>query len=211
MFGRDRKRSPNGAGAPLPGARAPAQGGDLIDRAGEVIDDLAALALGSMDEGLVSHEMLALLQVGLPYLTQRELSDGAIIAGQTAARLGYLSRAAEYAMFESARKEDEELLEVLEERLQSAEKAGDPPDDALADLAADIAINEPIDPGRDEHTPSWSLPGLGGDLRGVLRDHLLTHLRWPDDVSHDELQRAWKYGFFLRALEEPSLDEEFTL
>ena len=208
MFGRDKKRHGD------PSSAAPAGGnGELLDQVGQVIDDLADLALGSMDEGLVSNDMLALLQVGLPYIAQRDISDGAIIAGQTAARLGYLARCAEYAMFTSARDPDEELAEVLEGRLQAAERSGETVDDAVADLAADIAVSEPIDPSKEECTPSWTLPGIGGDLRGVLRDHLLSHGRWPHDVAQDDLQRTWKYGYFLRALEEFSLeeDEQFTL
>jgi hypothetical protein len=59
-------------------------------------------------------ETLALLQVGLPYMTQRACSDDAILAGQRAARLGYLSRSAEFAKFDAAREADGDLLDAFD-------------------------------------------------------------------------------------------------
>ena len=65
-----------------------------------VVQQLAPVVVAGMSEVPIARETLELLQLGLPYLTQREYPDQAVIAGQTAARLGYLSRAAEFALFE---------------------------------------------------------------------------------------------------------------
>lgn len=47
-------------------------------------------------------ETLQALQVGLPFLAQRQLSDEAVLAGQAAARLGYFSRFVEFNRFQAA-------------------------------------------------------------------------------------------------------------
>ena len=82
----------------------------------------------------------------------------------------------------------------------------------MVDMAVDLATREPIDPRPDSpFAPSWSIPGAGGELRGGLRDHLLTGVgprgeggvqALPRDIALDELKRVYKAAFFLRCLDE---------
>lgn len=164
------------------------------DEVERLIDRLTAMVVEGMAEFPFTEETLGLLQVGLPYLTQRECSRDAVQAGQTAARLGYLARSAEFAQFDDAREADLDLLKALEGPLEKADERGSSTSDVLAEFAATIA-REPGD---------LALPGIGPDMRGRLRAHLLRGLELPADldVTVDELQETWDYGYFLRGLEE---------
>ena len=147
------------------------------------------------------------MQLGLPYLTQRDCSRDAILAGQTAARLGYIARAAEYAEVPAARDSDEDLFDELSESLEAADSSGGSIASAMAEFAADLAISEPIDPPASDGGPSWVIPGVDGIVRGRLRDALLKGVRCPDDITQPDLQHTWKYGYFLRCMEEFFFDE----
>ncbi len=152
-------------------------------------------------------ETLSLLQLGLPYLTQRDCSRDAILAGQTAARLGYIARAAEYAEYPPARESDEDLAAELLESLEAGGNSGDSIASGMAEFAADLAISEPVDPPSSDRGPSWSVPGIDGSLRGRLRDQLLNGVPCPADIVRQDLQQTWKYGYFLRCTEEFFFDE----
>lgn len=167
-----------------------------------VVPELAQVVAASMREAPLESDTLELLQVGLPYLIQRECSNEAVVAGQTAARLGYLARAAEVAMFESDLEPDPDLVATLGAALDEAQAQAAPPGDAMADLAAAMATDEALDPGPADGGPSWTLPGLGGDARGRLRDDLVSRMQCPADIVVDDLRRTWKYGYFLCALDE---------
>lgn len=157
-------------------------------------------------------ETLRALQVGLPYmLRSADLSEEAILAGQTAARLGYFSRAIEFDTLHAAREADLDLLDALSEKLGDARERGDSGHDTLVKFAAAMASSESLDPSPEGSAPSWMLPGAGGAFRGQLADHLLGGVgppgpdnqpTLPPDVTMADLKRTWKYGFFLRALEE---------
>lgn len=177
------------------------------DQLAAVIEECAQLVIEGMRGAPLPRKTLELLQLGLPYLIQRDCSDEAVIAGQTAARVGYLSRSVEFVRFEAARAEDPDLVEVLGERLDAA------PDDeaaydAMAELAAAMASGESLDPAPDEGGPSCTLPGLGAAARGMLRNHLLSGIRPPPDIVMAELKLSWKYGYFLRALDELTDEQE---
>jgi hypothetical protein len=174
---------------------------------GTLVNTLVDLVLENWRGYPLDAETLSLLQVGLPYLTQRDCSKDAILAGQTAARLGYIARAAEYAEHPPARDSDEDLLEELSETLEAADKGGGSIASAMAEFAADLAISEPIDPPSSDRGPSWSVPGLDGSLRGRLRDTLLKGVPCPADINRSDLQHTWKYGYFLRCTEEFFFDE----
>lgn len=175
-----------------------------------VIRELSGLVIDGMRDCPIEESTLGLLQVGLPYLTQRERSDAAIIAGQTAARLGYLARGAEYVMFEPAQELDDELLDTLAARLDDAGPGPHATENTVAELAAELANGEPIDAPAGEEGAFSLLPGAGGELRVALRDRLAGALSRPDDVSLYELRQTWMYGYFLRCLQECFEDEDMT-
>lgn len=153
-------------------------------------------------------EAHSLLQVGLPYLTQRDCTKEALLAGLTAARLGYITRAAEYADFAAAREPDDALFEELSESLEEADRAGREVANAMAEFAADLAISEPIDPPASDSGPSWAIPGVSGAVRCRVRDRLLEGVPFPGDITREDLQHTWKYGYFLRCMEEFFFDDE---
>ena len=167
-----------------------------------VVPQLAQAVVEGIKEVSIARETLELLQLGLPYLTQREHSDKAVIAGQTAARLGYLSRTAEFAMFGGELEPDADLETTLGTRFEAAEADGTSAWDAMADLAAEMVASESLDPSPDEAGPSWTLPGISGEARGRLRDDLVARMQSSPDVAAEDLKRTWKYGYFLGALDE---------
>jgi hypothetical protein len=167
-----------------------------------VTRELAQVVAESVNEVPIDRDTLELLQIGLPYLLQRECSNEAVVVGQTAARLGYLARAAESTMLEPDQPPDADLIATLEAGLNEAEAQGTSTRDAIADLAAALATGESLDPTPEEGGPSWTLPGLGGEARGRLRDDLVGRLPCPPGILADDLRRTWKYGYFLAALDE---------
>lgn len=173
--------------------------GDELER---LVPELVQVVVESLDEAPLERETLELLQVGLPHLIQRECSNEAVVAGQTAARLGYLTRAAESAMLDGDVAPDPELVAILAARLDAAQEDATHALDAMADLAADMATDEAVDPSPAEGGPSWTLPGLGGDARGRVRDDLVSRIQCPPDIATEDLKRTWKYGYFLCALDE---------
>ncbi len=163
------------------------------------IEEVEQIVLEGLHEAPIAREMLELLQVGLPYLTQRDCSETAVVTGQTVARLGYLTRAAEFAMFEAELEPDADLEQALGAKLDEAERDGLSAWDAMADLAAAITAGESVDSPAEEGGPTWTLPGFDGQIRGRLRDNLLLRVQRPTDISIDDFKRIWKYGYFLCA------------
>lgn len=193
-----------------PATAGPGAGHRLTPDQNQVVRELNGLVMEGMRELAIEESTLGLLQVGLPYLTQRDCSDAAIVAGQTAARLGYLARAAEYAMFDAAQELDDELLDLLSGRLDGADPGPTATEDTVAELAAELALAEPIEAAAADRGPLWSLPGAEGELRVALRDRFSRALSRPQDVGLDELQQTWMYGFFLRGLQECFEDEDMS-
>jgi len=169
-----------------------------------VTRELAQVVAESVNEVPIDRDTLELLQVGLPYLLERDCSDEAVVVGQTAARLGYLARAAESTMLGQDGPPDNDLIATLEAGLEEAHAQGTPERDAVADLAAALATGESLDPTPEEGGPTWTLPGLDGQARGRLRDDLVGRLPCPPGILADDLRRTWKYGYFLCALDELS-------
>ncbi|MGI8730568.1 MAG: hypothetical protein ACR2LK_11370 [Solirubrobacteraceae bacterium] len=183
-------------------------GPDVSEDMEPMVGELAQIVIDSMREAPLGRETLEMLQLGLPYITQRDCSAQAVMAGQTAARLGYLSRTLEYASFEEAREPDGDLVASLGANLQTAEEQGTSDYDAMAELAAAIATSETLDPRPGEDGPTSVLPGLGAPARVMLRDELLLAMQMAPDVHIDELKRTWKYGYFLRVFDELCADED---
>lgn len=123
------------------------------------------------------------------------------VAVQTIGRIGYASRIVETQRFASA-EPAWELQEILRDQY------GPPPHwwAVVSRIAASQAAHESLIPGPDEPgSLSWLLPGLGGQLRGSLASHWATMgLEQSGGVglSHSDLMRLWKFGFFVRACEE---------
>ena len=134
-------RRDNSDGLP-PSAGSAGTGGHVGIGRGEV-GECAQMVIEGLRDAPIGRETLELLQVGLPYLIQRDCSDETVVAGQTAARLGYLSRSVEFVRYEAARIEDDELYEALAERFDAAEAQGESLYDAMADLAAAMASDVP--------------------------------------------------------------------
>lgn len=189
---------PPAAPAPVPAAYAPPP---RPPSTGHPVDKLIALVLENWRSYPFEQETLSLLQMGLPYLTQRDCSKDAILAGQTAARLGYIARAAEYSEHPPARRNDEDLAQELLEYLEAADESV-PMASGMAEFAADLAVSEPVDPPASDGGPSWSVPGIDGSSRGRLREQLLKGVPCPPDITRQNLQQTWKYGYFLRCTEE---------
>ena len=189
-----------------PGQRPAFDRGDLArlpdDELEAMVRELEQVVVEGMSDAPISRDMLALLQVGLLHLVQRDCSNDAVLTGQTVARLGYLCRAAEVAMVDAELDTDDDLYETLREHFEQTEAEGGDAGDAMAELAAEMVTNESLDPPPHEGGPSWTLPGLGGQVRGRLRDDLVARVRCPPDIRPDDLKRTWKYGYFLCALDE---------
>ena len=124
-------------------------------------------------------------------------------------RVGYLSRVAERAMFEPAQEE----LPGLEERMAAQYADGADWTTAASAIAAEVAAAEPLakPSPEDERAVSWKVPGPGGHVRhyvvaAAIADALEYAATKLDDLDeddeHDELKRAWMYGFLVRCCEE---------
>jgi len=119
LFSRD-KRDP-------PAQRQSSAEENDLERLGDdelevAISELEQMVAESMSDAPIPRETLELLQIGLPHLIQRECSDEAVVAGQTAARLGYLSRAGEFSMFDGELEPEADLLQTLSEALEQADQ-----------------------------------------------------------------------------------------
>lgn len=175
-----------------------------------MVRELEGFVMDAMAGPQIEESILGLLRAGLPRVAQRDCSEAALAAGQTAARLGYLARSGEHAMFAVAQEPDDALLDALAARLENVAPGPSATQDAVAELAADLVRAEPIDAQPGTPGAFWSLPGAGGDARVTLRDRLARTLRRSPDVSLYELRRTWMYGYFLRALQECFENEDIT-
>lgn len=174
-----------------------------------MIDELADATLVAVEDQL-DKPLLQALSIGMPLIAQhRDLSNGAWTVGQTAARLGYLARRAEFNRIAGAREPDAELLALYNrERERTVTQA---PLDTAAELAARLADLDPPDPNPGDPSPLWLIPGIGGHARALLAQRLLAAVgaigpdgarQLPADLPEGALLKAWKYGYFLRALED---------
>ncbi len=88
---------------------------------------------------------------------------------------------------------------------------------ALGEVTAFFVLREPLDVPYDAAEglkPMWTIPGMGGDFRALLRDKTLAMAlglvdpRYEDPgdsidaASFEDLAWVWKYGFLLRSFEE---------
>jgi hypothetical protein len=118
------------------------------------------------------------------------------------ARAGFAARAAERERFERAREPAPWLDELLEQRLEEADGAGE----AIAAVASGLAGREPLarpDP-KDPDAASWRVPGPGGHVRHFLALRALE----AESAKESRLKRCWMYGFFVRACDDALAPDE---
>ena len=144
-------------------------------------------------------------------------SEVTAVAIGSAAATGYLARRAEREKLDAADQGPARLDEFLEVAAPWSGN-GDGEITSTAEQAARLAAGESIDPGPDDRfAPTAALPGLAvkerrtlreKTLRLVVRSRLDGTLMTPEgevaDAGLDDFRRAWKYGHFLRGLEEAS-------
>lgn len=81
--------------------------------------------------------------------------------------------------------------------------------DTLTEFAAGMVLAEPDRPAAEQGGPLWAVQGMGGDLRISLADSLMYGFEYiPEDISSRDLLSAWKFGFYLRTLEEFFFEDE---
>ena len=128
-------------------------------------------------------EAVARVGTALPVPAERALSQADDVR---VARLGYLARVIELERFEVARAPASWLVERVVAR----------PEEPIADLAAALAAEEPLEKSAPaDGAPSWQIPGPGGHVRHFLA------LRAIDGVL-SERKRSWLFGFFVRCCED---------
>ena len=133
----------------------------------------------------------------------------------SAALVGYLARLVERLRLPVAATFDQAWSETTFKWVQHF---GTPMYDAVAKTAAEYVLQEPLDPPEgDPHASSSLIPGLGPGERSVLRENTLKLVySEPDpgsgrisvptgdvlEVNVEDIHRIWKYGFFVRVIEE---------
>jgi hypothetical protein len=191
----------------------------------ELLDTLAMETFEYVDTQELSADLAHALEIGLFGVTGLEAATNAtIVAGRAVARIGYMARVAEWERVAAARKPGGWMCAGLRGAVESSlgEELSDSGADAsfydsLGEVTAFFVTREPLDVPYDAEEglrPMWTIPGMGGDFRALLRDWTLEMalprdgdvLSGPagpiDDASFEDLQRVWKYGFLLRAFEE---------
>jgi hypothetical protein len=180
----------------------------------DVARALARGLLGVTDLGAASEETP---------VTARSVARIGYMAG-LAARIGYMARAAEWERVAAAREPSGSMSAGIREAVQTsvreelAESGTESLHHALAEVTAFFVRREPLDvpyDAKDGFKPMWTIPGMGGDFRALLRDRTLamalerdreepdsSSVQPTEEASFENLQRVWKYGFLLRAFEE---------
>jgi hypothetical protein len=194
--------------------------------ASEVEELVEALASETFDYVVgeeLPPEIARALAAGLPGVTELEAPcEETIVTARSVARIGYMARVAERERVPAARRRDGWMSSGLRDAVEASvrEELSEPGAGAfygaLAAVTAFFVNREPLDVGYDAEglRPMWTIPGMGGDFRALLRDRTLARaLERTDErgdaspgpageASLEDLRRVWKYGFLLRAFEE---------
>lgn len=195
----------------------------------DLLDTLAMEAFEYVDTEEISVDLAHALEVGLFAVTGLGAATNAtIVAGRAVARIGYMTRVAEWERVPAARRPGGSMYVGLRQAVESsvADELRDAGDasfyDALSEVTAFFVTREPLDVPYDAAQglkPMWTIPGMGGDFRAMLRDWMLemaipregATLSGPagpiDDAGLDDLELVWKYGFLLRSFEEFFLED----
>jgi hypothetical protein len=192
----------------------------------EMVSGLAMMTAEYVDEGQIDDDVARALSMGFPLVTQREApTQEALVVAQSVARFGFMARVAEWEMLPAARRPVGWMLAGLRGAVKSsvAEELKEDRDGqesfyaALGEVTAFFVGREPLDVPYDADQGfllMWTIPGVGGDARALLRAKTLPMaLERVGQSSNgntgpiegsvvEDLERVWKYGFALRSFEE---------
>jgi hypothetical protein len=191
----------------------------------ELADVLADDTLDRAATEYLTSDAARALEAGLLALADLEASDQETIdTARWVARVGYMARVAEWQRLPEARKPNGWMIAGLRGAVEAsvAEELNDADDhksldEALGEVTAFFVLREPLDVPYDADEglkPMWSIPGMGGDFRALLRERTLAIALGLDDpryggvvepidaASFEDLEWVWKYGFLLRSFEE---------
>jgi hypothetical protein len=191
----------------------------------EMVDYLATETFEHVDEDEIAPGLSRALAIGLFEVTDLDgATNETTVAARWIARVGYMARVAERERVPAARKPRGWMIIGLRGAVESSltEELADADTEesfyeALAEVTAFFVRREPLDLPYDADEgfkPMWTIPGMGGDFRALLREETLAmvleddgeELRGPfgtiRGATYEDLQLVWKYGFLLRAFEE---------
>jgi hypothetical protein len=195
------------------------------DDAEQLLDALAMETSEYVERQELAPEVSRALGWGLFGVTGVERpAEATTVGARSVARFGYMARVVERERIPAARKARGWMLAGLRQAVEASVReelgessADDSFYDALAEVTAFFVRREPLDVPFDAEEgfrPMWTIPGMGGDFRALLRDRTLTmalprngdQLVGPASpvagMTFDDLRYVWKYGFLLRAFEE---------
>jgi hypothetical protein len=190
-----------------------------------LLDELAMATFDHVEIGGLPEETSEALQDGIFALYDLESApEETFTVARRAARIGYMARVAEWERVPVARKQVGSMLAGLRQAVESsmAEELGEAGTnfyDALREVTAFYVRREPLDVTYDAEEgfkPMWTIPGMGGEFRALLRDRTLAMAFGYEEEEEEEeedgvvdvdpdleyLWWVWKYGFLLRAFEE---------
>lgn len=193
----------------------------LVDAedAEQLVDALSMETFDHVEIEELPRETAEALETGLFALYDLDSApEQTVAAARWAARIGYMARVAEWERVAAARKPAGSMVtglrQAVEASLTEELAEGDVSFyDALREVTAFYVRREPLDVPYDAQEgfrPMWTIPGMGGDFRALLRDRTLAMAfayEVEDDVVSvdprlEYLWWVWKYGFLLRAFEE---------
>jgi hypothetical protein len=192
----------------------------------EMVNVLATETREYVDKWEIEDDVARALSMGFPLVTQREAATKeTLVVAQSVARFGFMARVAEWETLATARKPKGWMIAGLRAAVESsvAEELKEAEDgeksfyEALGEVTAFFVRREPLDVPYDADEGfviMWTIPGMGGDVRALLREKTLLMVLQRDGeglksaavpiegATLEDFQRIWKYGFLLRSFEE---------
>jgi hypothetical protein len=196
------------------------------DDAEEMVNLLAMETYEQVDKGEIRDDAARALSMGFFLITEREpATEETRVAAESVARFGYMARVAEWEAVSTARTPRGWMIAGLRgavesnvaDELEEANAAEKSFYDVLGEVTAYFVCREPLEVPYDADEGfalMWTIPGMGGEVRALVRDKTLQMvlqrdgegLRSPagsiEGATTEDFQRIWKYGFLLRSFEE---------
>ncbi len=189
------------------------------DDAERLVDVLSMETFDHVEIDELPRETADALETGLFALYDLDsAAEQTVAAARWAARIGYMARVAEWERVPAARRPAGSMIAGLHQAVEASltEELSEGEGsfyDALREVTAFYVRREPLDVPYDAQEgfkPMWTIPGMGGDFRALLRDRTLGMAfgQWEEndvvsvDPNLEYLWWVWKYGFLLRAFEE---------